>query len=57
MTTENKNLCDEMVAMAGVYKNSSEVMNVGNIILKWLGKKQNLSINGKPLNFDFPKLG
>lgn len=52
MTEENKKLCAEMVGMANVYKNSTEVMNVGNILLKVLGRKQNVTVNGKPLNFD-----
>lgn len=39
MTEENKRRCAEMVGMANVYKNSTEVMKTGNIILKLLGKK------------------
>ena len=52
MTQENKKKCAEMVGMANVYKSSSEVMNIGNILLKLLGKKQNIIVNDHPLNFD-----
>jgi hypothetical protein len=52
MTDENQKLCGEMVGIANVYKNSSEVLNIGNIITKLLGERQNVTVNGRPIEFD-----
>lgn len=52
MTEENKKLCGEMVGIANVYKNSSEVLNIGNIITKLLAERQNVTVNGRPIEFD-----
>ena len=52
MTAGNIKIFSEMVGMANVYKNSSEVMHIGNILLKLFGKNQNIIVDGKTLNFD-----
>ena len=41
-----------MLRMANVYKNSSEIISIGNILLRLLGKNQNVNVKGNPLNFD-----
>ena len=52
MTEENKKLCGDMIGIANVYKNSSEVLNAGNELIKLLAQMQNTLHNGKPLEFD-----
>ena len=52
MTEDNKKLCGDMVGIANTYKNSSEVLNIGNLIIKLLAERQNVQVNGKPLEFD-----
>ena len=52
MTEDNKKLLENMVGIANVYKNSSEVLNMGNLITKLLAERQKLLVNGKPLEFD-----
>ena len=34
MTEDNKKLCGEMIGIANVYKNSSEVLSIGNELIK-----------------------
>ena len=52
MTEDNKKLCGDMIGIANVYKNSSEVLNIGNELIKQFAQKQNILHNGKPLEFD-----
>lgn len=52
MTEENKKLCGDMVGIANAYKNSSEVLSIGNEMIKYFAKRQNTLYNGKPLEFD-----
>lgn len=52
MTAENKKLLGDMVGIANTYKNSSEVLNIGNLITKLLAEQQNILVNGKPLEFN-----
>ena len=52
MTAENKKKIGDMVGIANTYKNSSEVLNIGNLITKLLAERQNIQVNGKPLEFD-----
>lgn len=52
MTEENKKLCSDMIGIANVYKNSSEVLNAGNELIKHLAQKQHALHNGSPLEFD-----
>lgn len=52
MTEENKQLCGNMVGIANVYKDSSEVMGIGNQMIKMLAEKQGIQFRGKPLEFD-----
>lgn len=52
MTEENKKLCGDMIGIANVYKNSSEVLSIGNEIIKSLALQQNKMHNGKLLEFD-----
>lgn len=52
MTEDNKKLCGDMIGIANVYKNSSEVLSIGNELIKFFSQKQNTLHNGKPLEFD-----
>lgn len=52
MTAENKKKIGDMVGIANTYKNSSEVLNIGNLITKLFAERQNIQVNGKPLEFD-----
>lgn len=52
MSEENKKLLESMVGIANVYKNSSELLNVSNEMIKLFAQKQNKTHNGRPLEFD-----
>lgn len=53
MTKENETLLGNMVAIANAYKNSAEIMNIGNQLTKLLANRQGVTfVNGQPLNFD-----
>ena len=41
-----------MVGIANTYKDSAEVLGVGNLLIKLLANQQNIQLNGKPLEFD-----
>ena len=52
MTDENKKLCGSMVGIANVYKDSSEVLGMGNQLIKMLADKQGIMFQGRKLEFD-----
>ena len=52
MTQENKELMGKMVGIANAYKDSSEVMATGNMLIKLLAERQNILFQGKKLEFD-----
>lgn len=52
MTEGHKKLCGDMLGIANTYKNSSEVLSIGNEIIKLFSQRQNTLYNGKPLEFD-----
>lgn len=52
MTEENKELMGMMVGIANVYKDSSEVMATGNMLIKLLAERQNILFQDKKLEFD-----
>jgi len=52
MKAENKKLCGNMVGIANTYKDSSEVLDIGNKLIKMLAEKQNILLRGKKLEFD-----
>lgn len=41
-----------MVGIANAYKDSSEVLDIGNQLIKMLAEKQNILFRGKKLEFD-----
>ena len=52
MTQENEELMGKMVGIANAYKDSSEVMSTGNMLIKLLAERQNILFRGKKLEFD-----
>ena len=52
MTEENKKRCGNMVSIANAYKDSSEVLDIGNQLIKMFAEKQNILFKGKKLEFD-----
>lgn len=53
MAPENKIILDNMVGIANAYKNSAEVMKIGNILIKLLAFRQRITTpQGRPLDFD-----
>ena len=53
MAPENKIILENMVGIANAYKNSAEVMNIGNQITKLLANRQGITApQGRPLEFD-----
>ena len=57
MTEENKIKMGSMVGIANAYKDSSEVMATGNMLIKLLAERQNILFQGKKLEFDRVILG
>ena len=53
MTQENKTLFDSMVGIANAYKNSAELMKIGNLLTKFFASRQGVTApQGRPLEFD-----
>ena len=51
MKKENKELCENMFAVANSYKTSAELLNVANELITDLARRQNIMVNGRPLEF------
>ena len=53
MTEDNRKLFGNMVGIANAYKNSAEMMNIGNQLTKYFASRQSITHpNGQTLEFD-----
>ena len=43
MTEENKRLCGNMVSIANAYKNSAEMMNIGNQLTQYFANRNGIT--------------